>query len=292
VHEAGRSRLRHRVLVLIGRSGKAGVTTSEGPTREQLARRLERERRARQQAEDIAEEATSRLYGALEELKSLNDALRDFVAIAAHDLRAPITTVLGFAELLAADWHRFDDGERQGHVRTIGRSARSMARLAEDLLTISRIEADALDTRPEIIELDRAIREATQAFRGHASQISTRIERGVRVDADPDHVGRILTNVLGNAIKYGGPPFEIDVDIFDPWVEIRISDHGDGVPAGFVPRLFSRFARSETSAREKPGTGLGLSIVRGLARANGGDVWYEPNAPRGSCFAVRLRGAA
>ena len=266
--------------------------THEEATREQLARRLERERRARQQAEQIAEETTTRLYSTLEELKTLNQALRDFVAIAAHDLRGPVTKVLGFAQLLADDWAGFDDTERLTHIRTIERSARSMMGLAEDLLTVSRIEAGALDTRPEIIELESAIRNATEAFRENAAQISTRIADDVRVAADPHHLERILTNVLGNAIKYGEPPFEIDVGKRDGWVEIRICDNGEGVPPEFVPRLFGRFARNEASAQRAPGAGLGLSIVRGLAHANGGDVWYEPNAPRGSCFAVRLPRAA
>jgi signal transduction histidine kinase len=72
------------------------------------------------------------------------------------------------------------------------------------------------------------------------------------------------------------------------YVEIKERDSGDGVPAELLPRLFGKFARGAVS-REKGGTGLGLSIVQGLAQANGGDAWYEPNTPHGSCFGVRLR---
>jgi signal transduction histidine kinase len=268
------------------------MTQQDEPTHEQLVRRLARERNARRQAEGIAEETTSRLFSAGEELRSLNQAMRDFVAIAAHDLRSPLTSISGFASLLNSDWESFTEEERRRYIGIIEGSADSLIRLAEDLLTVSRIEAGALDTNAQVIELDGAVREAMQTFRDHASQISVRIDRDLRISADPTHVERILVNVLGNALKYGKAPIEIDAGACDAWVEIRVRDHGDGVPEDFVPRLFGRFARAGTSSGATPGTGLGLAIVRGLAEANGGNVWYEKNEPHGSCFAVRLPQAA
>jgi signal transduction histidine kinase len=262
------------------------------PSVEQLTRRLERERRARKSAEAVAEETTSRLYLAFEELKALNDSMRDFVAIAAHDLRSPLTAISGFASLLTEQWEAFDEGERRDMVARIERSSHSLVRLAEDLLTVSRIEAGALETKTEVIELGRAITEATQNFVDNAAEISVVVEGDLRIEVDPSHLERILTNFVANALKYGGPPIHIAASPFDGFVDIRIRDHGEGVPQDFVPRLFGRFARAERSAGATPGTGLGLSIVRGLAEANGGEVWYEPNHPRGSCFAVRLRKAA
>lgn len=269
------------------------MSSREEPTPEQLARRLARERNARKQAEDVTEETTSRLYSALEELRSLNQAMRDFVAIAAHDLRAPITSISGFASLLNSGWDTFTDEDRHKYIGVIERSSDSLARLAEDLLTVSLIEADALDTHKQVITLDKAVREAMQTFCDHAppGEITVNIDRDLRIDADPSHVKRILVNVVGNALKYGSPPIEICAARADGWVEIRVRDNGEGVPKDFVPRLFGRFARAQSSAAQ-PGTGLGLSIVQGLAEANGGEVWYEPNEPNGSCFGVRLLVAA
>ncbi|MEX0874211.1 MAG: HAMP domain-containing sensor histidine kinase [Actinomycetota bacterium] len=261
------------------------------PTREQLERRLERERAARHQAEEITEDATTRLYSAMEELKSLNQALRDFVAVASHDLQTPITAVSGFASLLTERWDVLDDADKRRYVATIDRSARSLASLVEDLLVVSRLEASALDTQRSVVVLAQAINEAMQNFLDRAGEISVRVTQELQVVADPGHVQRILVNYLTNAIKYGAPPFSIDVSKADPWVEIRVRDQGDGVPPDFVPRLFMRFARAATSSVES-GTGLGLSIVRGLAQANGGDAWYEINDPCGSCFVVRLPMAA
>jgi signal transduction histidine kinase len=180
-----------------------------------------------------------------------------------------------------------DDDDKRQYIARIERSARSLESLVEDLLTVSRLEAGALDTRRSVVVLAQAINEAMQNFLDRAGEISVQVTQELQVVADPGHVQRILVNYLTNAIKYGAPPFSIDVSQADPWVEIRVRDQGDGVPPDFVPRLFVRFARAATSSVE-PGTGLGLSIVRGLAQANGGDAWYELNDPCGSCFVVRL----
>ena len=127
----------------------------------------------------------------------------------------------------------------------------------------------------------------------NASEVRVQVADDVRVEADRRHVERIVMNFINNALKYGGPPIEVCAQMNAEWVEIRVRDHGDGVPSELVPRLFGRFARAKTvSASKKPGAGLGLSIVRGLALANGGEVWYEPNEPRGSCFGVRLPAVA
>ena len=262
-----------------------------GPTREQLNRRLDRERKARQQAEKIAEDATSRLYNTMEELKLLNHALRDFVAIASHDLRTPLTAITGFAAMLHERWELLDEDDKRQFVATIDRSAQSLASLVEDLLTISRLEAGALDTQRSVVVLSQVVNEAMRNFRDRAGEISVRVTDELQVSVDPGHLERIITNYLTNALKYGAPPFSIDAESVDGWVEIRVRDHGDGVPADFVPRLFVRFARAAT-ASTKTGTGLGLSIVRGLAQANGGDAWYEINDPQGSCFVLRLPTAA
>lgn len=93
-------------------------------------------------------------------------------------------------------------------------------------------------------------------------------------------------NYLSNAVRYGAPPVEVSVATAGDRIEISVTDSGDGVPAEFVDRLFTSFARAQQAGRD--GTGLGLSIVQGLAEANGGQVFYEPRATGGSCFGLRL----
>ncbi|WP_041799138.1 MULTISPECIES: sensor histidine kinase KdpD [Micromonospora] len=103
----------------------------------------------------------------------------------------------------------------------------------------------------------------------------------------------MLGNLLGNAVKYGRPPVDVTVRGGADRVHIRISDHGEGVPAEFIPRLFDRFARADTGvATVKPGTGLGLYFVRQLAQANALSIDYQPNQPRGATFILALPTAA
>jgi signal transduction histidine kinase len=267
-----------------------------------LHRRLDRERAARREAEAIAERVTAELYasaselqrvnlelkGANDELQNLNQAMRDFVAVASHDLRGPLTSILGAASTLNRKWSALSDEHRGQFLGIVERQGRHLLRMVEDLLTVSRIEAGQLDTHCEVIKLGDAFRRIVEDFGRPLPDIHVHVD-DVNVLADPDHLERILVNFLGNALKYGSPPVEVEAHAAGDWVEIRVLDHGEGVPEEFVPRLFGKFARGEQS---KSGTGLGLSIVQGLARANGGETWYEPNRPHGSCFAVRLPLAA
>src|SRR5438094_8538187 len=134
---------------------------------EPLRRRLARERKARREAESIAERVTGELYssslelvrlngelkGANTELQALNQAMRDFVAIASHDLRSPLTSVVGAASLLSKRWLDLKDDKRGELLDMIERQARHVSRTVEDLLTVSRIEAGQLDIHKEVIRL-------------------------------------------------------------------------------------------------------------------------------------------
>jgi signal transduction histidine kinase len=259
-------------------------------------RRLVRERAARHEAEEIAERVTSELYGTSlalrhtnDELTALNDALREFVAVASHDLRGPLTGILGMASLLRLRWDEIDPVRRLECFESIERQGHLAARLVDDLLTVSRIEAGALDANAEVLELRDVVGGVLHDLpAGGAVRV---VGGSLRVSADLDHLRRILGNYVANALKYGDAPVWVEIREAGPWAEILVRDEGEGVPEDLVPRLFGKFARGGGS-RAQSGTGLGLSIVRGLARANGGDTWYEPNAPRGSCFGVRLPKAA
>lgn len=224
-----------------------------------------------------------------EELQALNQAMKDFVAVASHDLRGPLTAILGLSSILAKRWDKVPADRRRESLSIIERQAQHLARMVEDLLTVSRIEAGALDTKREVIRVREAVDRIVEDFGTRVEEI--RVADDLEVLADPHHLQRILFNYVGNALKHGAPPVMLEARCAGEWIEIRVRDHGDGVPDDFVPRLFGKFSRAEGS-READGTGLGLSIVQGLARANGGETWYERNEPRGSCFAVRLPKAA
>ena len=220
------------------------------------------------------------------ELQAANEAMRDFVAIASHDLRTPITVIQGFCIALEQQWAGIGDEERSEYLTIMRRQSELLTRLVDDLLMVSRIDAKALDTHKENLEVRQAIE---LALEGMEAEIEIEADPGLTVYADPHHINRILRNYVGNAISHGEPPVRIEAVHKSGWVELRVRDYGQGVAGEFVTRLFEKFARAGTLSTDgKHGTGLGLSIVRGLAEANGGEAWYEPNQPRGSCFGIRL----
>jgi len=223
------------------------------------------------------------------ELQQANDAMREFVAIASHDLRTPITLVTGFAQLMVTNFDGIDDASKLENLHAIVRQGQHLARLVDDLLTVSRIDAGAVAPDAHEVDLRSAIAEVVADLgAGDLVEVSIPAEATATVMVDSDHLARILRNYIANAMNHGAPPLRVDVVEEEGTTTIRVKDHGAGVPPAFQDRLFERFARSDTAReRDKRGTGLGLSIVAGLARAAGGEAWYEPTE-HGACFAVRL----
>lgn len=224
-----------------------------------------------------------------QELMEVNDVMRSFIATAAHDLRSPLASMVGFSTLLANNWDTLDDERRLMFVTTINRQTHKLTRLVDDLLTLSSIEGGVLNTQPEQVVLAEAIAQCLAASSLDTSTVTVSCSPPLLVRVDPTHLGRILDNYLQNAFKYGAPPVGIEASRIGEMIEVRVVDHGAGVPTEFESQLFGKFARADLpSKRDQTGTGLGLSIVRGLAEANGGQAQYRPHVPQGSCFSILL----
>jgi len=146
---------------------------------------------------------------------------------------------------------------------------------------------------PEHIRLATALASYLDANREELGTIAVTCPPELVAVVDPSHLTRILDNYVGNAFKYGDPQVCIEAERVGDFVELRVRDHGPGVPPEFVSRLFTKFGRADTpTTRAAQGTGLGLSIVKALAEANHGDVSYQHNEPSGGCFVVRLPAGA
>jgi PAS domain S-box-containing protein len=235
------------------------------------------------------EEANAQLHVVNAELEAVNETIRGFTAIAAHDLRSPLVSIIGFSTILTEKWATLSEQDRIRFVATIDRKSHDMSGLIDEILTASKIEGGALDTRPEQVALDETISRCLETAGDETAGVSVSCPPELVVRADPRHLGRIIDNYLQNAVKYGEPPIRIEAARVGDLIEIRVLDQGSGVPPEFEPRLFDKFSRADTpGTKGKKGTGLGLSIVRGLAEANDGQARYEPLAPHGSCFVVAL----
>jgi signal transduction histidine kinase len=252
--------------------------------------RLEATQKAMLNILDDFDDERIRVEKANADLQAVNEAMKGFTAVAAHDLRSPVTSIVGFATILTENWTTFSEEDRRKIAAAIDRQAHKLSTLVDDLLTVSMIEGGALTMRPEEIVLAAAISRCLEAAGTEAGGVSVSCAPDLVVRVDAQHLGRIMDNYLQNALKYGEPPVRIEAARVGDLVEVRFLDHGPGVPPQFVPRLFGKFARADTpSTRANKGTGLGLSIVRALAEANGGQTAYEANVRGGACFVVRLR---
>ena len=223
----------------------------------------------RRRAESAKDQAAVELGEANERLRAANEETADFLAITAHELHSPIVAMTGAADLLAAHWHELDDEQREENFRNLARSATRTRRLLDELLMASRLEAGQLDVTVETVSLAGAVAEAIAGLPDPVEVIGD----DVAVRADRIRVVQMLTNLLGNAARYGRPPFTVEIRSSANSAEVRVGDAGHGVEPDLVPRLFGKFARG--AGRRDRGTGLGLFIVRELARRQGGEAWYE-----------------
>ena len=218
----------------------------------------------------------------------------DFVAMVSHELRTPLTSIAGFADTLVESWHELPDEEVDEFLSIINRQAIYLGDLVEDVLVIPRLEADRLRFQPELFDLGDLIEDvAKMVFPNGGKKTSlVSLPDGVRVKADRRRVQQVIRNLMENARKYGGDQIMVEGFVMGDQYLIIISDNGPGVPDEETQKVFENFEQlSKGDAREATGIGLGLPIARRLARAMGGEVWYERRFPTGArfCYSLPLR---
>jgi len=217
----------------------------------------------------------------------------DFFAMAVHELRSPLTAIDGHAQLaqrfLAKDVERAADA-----LARIREQSGRMNRLINELLDQSRISSGALSL--SVVTFDLGVATAiTVGLHEHDDppRITFTTKAGVRVQGDPERVAQILANLLDNATKYSAPgaPIEVALTVAEAEAQIRVSDHGLGVPDDERERIFAPFYRSSRT-QAIAGTGLGLHICRTIAEQHHGRLWLESSSVTGSTFVVALPLAA
>lgn len=225
-----------------------------------------------------------------ERMAELAELKTDFVSVVSHELRTPLTSIIGALATLQRPELMPEDPRARQLVEMASKQSNRLKTLIEDLLVMSRIEADSLPVRPETIDLGPYIADLLSTLPG-GDAIDYQPTPGIdRVVADPDHLTRVITNLVDNAIKYGGDtPIELVTSVSAGEVHISIVDHGPGIPYEQHDRMFERFTQLQPHAtRSKGGAGLGLSIVRGLVEAMDGRVWFEPTVGGGATFTVAI----
>lgn len=225
-----------------------------------------------------------------EKMAELAQMKTDFVSVVSHELRTPLTSIIGALSTLQRPELKPKDERASQLVDMASDQANRLRTLIEDLLVMSRLEATSLPVRPVVFELHQFLTDTLAPISG-AAEVTVNVEPPAgAVRADPDHLARIVTNLVENALKYGGDEDVAVESIVRPGdVRISVIDHGPGIPYEKHAVIFQRFTQLQPNAtRSRGGAGLGLSIVKGLAEAMNGRVWYEPTVGGGATFTVSL----
>jgi signal transduction histidine kinase len=223
------------------------------------------------------------------QLAEQNVLKEQFVSLAAHELRTPVTTIYGFATTLNERAGRLSEEQQAILRRELADQSSRMAVLVEQLLDLSRLDAAAVDVVPSQVNVREAVESLLPAVvDGAAPDVRLDIRPSLVAEIDSHIFERIVMNLVTNAVRYGEPPFVIRAEEASGNLRVVVEDHGPGVPNSFVPILFERFSRSDASRHRAPGPGLGLAIARSYARAHRGDLVYEPLTPSGSRFQLVL----
>ena len=224
-----------------------------------------------------------------EELMRLDRAKSDFIALASHELRTPASVIYGISATLDERGDVLPQEQLHALRQALREQSDRMYQLVEQLLDISRLEANAIEIRHERFSVRPRVEELAQLVAAsRAADVRVDVAPDLEVMADPDAFDRIVSNLIANAVRYGGAPITVAAEQRDRHFRLAVEDRGRGVSPEFVPRLFERFARSEESGEARGGAGLGLSIAASYARAQGGDLFYEPAKPHGARFELVL----
>ena len=226
-----------------------------------------------------------------DELVRLSQVQRDFVALAAHELRTPASTVYGLATTLYARANDLDDATRAQLQENLYEQSDRLRRLVEQVLDLSRLDSKTVEIRRSRVRLKPHLESVVQAVGASDGDIQIDVPPGLEAEVDPAAIEHVVTNLITNALRYGEPPIMVTAEREDRYLRIAVEDRGEGVQDEFIPHLFDRFQRSDQS-RKVAGTGLGLAIAQSYAHAHGGDLVYTPAKPRGSRFELVIPAAA
>ncbi len=247
--------------------------------------------------EDKVAERTRELMTANEKLKELDKLKSDFLSNVSHELRTPLTAIEGLAANMLDGITGPLSGKQIEYLTDVRTSSDRLARLIEDLLDLSVITAGRAEMRPATISLDALVREVAFGLRTIATNKLTdldlsALESGLTVWADRDRIAQVITNLIGNAIKFTPPEGKVSVSAEmngGAWAKVTIADTGPGIATEEAGKIFDEFYQVTRPGNDKSqGVGLGLAICRKLVEMHGGRIWVESEFGKGSKFHFTL----
>ncbi len=237
---------------------------------------------------------TALLREANEQLTVHDKLQREFINIAAHELRTPLQPILGLSQILESQF-----GERSEEMKVIARNARRLERLTQDILDVSKIESGALNLNIETIDLDEAILSVMIDYRNNLADApgpekAKKKEKKVNIKYEPkklmikgdrERIQQVMSNLINNALRFTKEgEIIVKTQVIDGFAQVTVKDTGSGIDPEIMPRLFEKFV-----TKSEKGTGLGLYISNSIVQAHGGKMWAENNADgKGATFKFTL----
>ena len=227
-------------------------------------------------------------------LKQFNQMKNEFVHTISHDLRSPLTSVIGYTELI-----RRVGSLNEQQIEFIDRirsSIKNITTLVDELLDLSRLEA-GIDTRRETVHLEDILKLALETLEGQFRLNDQTLQLDVGKDlpelhANPIRLRQLLDNLLGNAAKYSpsGSTIRVSIQDEDSWIILSVADEGPGIPQSEQGRIFEKFYRASNVPDQTKGTGLGLAIVKSIVDSHQGRIWVESVDGQGVNVLCRIAG--
>jgi two-component system NtrC family sensor kinase len=225
-------------------------------------------------------------------LKKLDRIKSDFVSTVSHDLRSPLTAILGYVDLL--DRAGPINAQQRDFINRVQTSVHNITALVDDLLNLGRIEA-GFDSQKEIVPIDQLLQYSLDSFKSRMGEKNLQLLTEVPDDlppllGNPIQLRQMIDNLVDNAVKYtpSGGTLQAHVQVQRNQIILRITDSGVGIPSMDLPYIFDKFYRASNIPGETPGTGLGLSIVKSIVESHQGRIWVESKPDQGTTFTIVL----
>ncbi|MDR8409996.1 HAMP domain-containing histidine kinase [Nonomuraea sp. 3-1Str] len=230
-------------------------------------------------------DAAAALELSVSELRALEAMSRRFVADVSHELRTPLTAMTAVADVLNDEAERLPEDTAQA-VRLVLREIERLRELIEHLIEISRFDAGTATLNLEPVNVSDAVQGCLEV-RGWDEDVQVSVPPGLTVNLDPRRFDIIVANLVGNALKHGRAPVLVSARGTENGLEVKVRDHGKGIPPEALPHVFDRFFKAGAGRTRSQGSGLGLSIARANAQLHGGTISVRPQSP-GTLFTVWL----
>ncbi|TDO20796.1 PAS domain-containing sensor histidine kinase [Pedobacter duraquae] len=282
-------RVSHFETIRISKSGKTiPLSLSISPIIDHEGRVIGASKIARDITEQLAViEENARLY---EQVKMLNEKKDEFIALASHELKTPLTSIQGYLQILT---RTVTDERSQTFLQKAGQSVKRVSNMISELLDVSKIDAGKLQLNTECFDIHKLTEEAVEMLSHNNKQIDIRINaasKPVLVNGDPHRIEQVIINLLTNAIRYSPGTKEILVHLKqeEDVVKIGVQDFGIGIPADKLKNIFSKYYRVNSGNTQISGLGIGLYLCEEIIQRHNGQIQVESEVGVGSTFWFKL----